>query len=161
MARFQRTVPPPLLAEGKDYTAFRPDVRKDFECCCAYCLRHEDWGGTAEHYELDHFRPQKPFTEHINDFYNIYYCCHRCNQRKSNTWPTDQQQSSGYYFVDLCQDDFHQHYQLQADGRLKTLTDAAKYTEKRLRLNSDELVRQRANILKDGYALDKPRWQPE
>lgn len=158
MARFQRTSPAPPLPDGKDYTFFRPDVRKDFERCCAYCLRHEDHCGGVDHFELDHFKPQKRFPDLINEFSNIYYCCHRCNKRKSVSWPKEQEQVAGYYFVDLCHDDFETHYQLRSDGRLELLTTAAKYTEKTLKLNSPELVRERANILKDGYALDKPKW---
>lgn len=161
MSRFQRTTPAPLLPAGKDYAFFRPEVRADFERCCAHCLRHEDWGGTTEHYELDHFRPQKPFDNLINDFLNLYYACHRCNQRKSNTWPREQEQRTGKYIVDLCRDDFNTHYNFLPDGTLELLTEAAKYTEKKLKLNSPELVRQRANILREGYEIDKPFWPTE
>jgi len=61
----------------------------------------------------------------------------------------------------LCQDDFDKHYKFMPDGTLELLTDAAKYTAKKLKLNSPELVRQRANILNDGYKIDKPRWPTE
>ena len=160
MARFFRTIPPPNLSPGKDYTGYRAGVREDFECCCAYCLRHEEWGGGAEHYELDHFKPKKLFPELVNDFNNIYYCCHRCNKRKHCSWPSERELNSGAAFVDLCQDNFNNHYLVLENGKLEFLTRAAEYTAKKLRLNSDEMIKQRANILRDSLKIDEPRWRP-
>lgn len=159
MARFSRTSPSPQLPPGKDYSYYRLSVRKDFERCCAYCLRHEDHNGGAENYELDHFKPRKHFPQNTNDFNNIYYSCHRCNKRKSATWPDAGEQLLGCSFVDLCQDEFTTHYNLRLDGTLEPLTKAAKYTVLKMRLNSSELVRQRANILTEGFEIDKPRWR--
>lgn len=80
MAHFSRTVPAPAFPGG--YTAFRAYVRQDFRQCCAYCLLHEFWAGGEDNFELDHFRPVSRFPDLERDFYNLYYACHVCNQRK-------------------------------------------------------------------------------
>lgn len=154
MARFTRTRPAPEV-KGTTYGRFRPHIRHDFEQCCAFCLFHEHWARGRDMFQIDHFRPQDKFPGLINDFHNLYYACYACNHKKSNHWPTEEQQAQGITFVDLCHDDFQTHYQIEPNGRLIGKTEAAQYTIDTLRLNSEDLVTFRAWAIAQGYSIDK------
>lgn len=157
VARFHRTNPAPKIRARKNYRAFRRYVEDDFVHCCAYCLRHEDWADGAETYEIDHFRPHSLFPDLICVFDNLYYACHRCNHRKLDRWPSEELLAQGIGFVDFCQDDFETHYELMPDGFWKPLTESARYTLRMLRLNSDDLVRQRVWAIREKFLLDRER----
>jgi len=157
VAHFSRTVPAPEVIGSGGYTLFRPFVRHDFSQCCAHCLLHEFWAGGEHNFELDHFRPVSRFPGRERDFYNLYYACHVCNQTKRDHWPSPDLQQRGVHLVDLCRDDFGQHYRLrEEDGVLEPLTEAARYTILLLRLNSEHLVRLRAFAARHGFRLDSP-----
>jgi len=95
MPVFLRRRTSPLKTD--DYTKYRPFVREDFRECCAYCLLHEIIAGGEANFELDHFRPKSrpKFAGLINDFYNLYYACHVCNQYKGQLWPTTELSERG------------------------------------------------------------------
>jgi hypothetical protein len=157
VARFHRTFPAPKSRAKKDYSVFRPHVRKDFEECCAYCLRHEDWADGEDTFEIDHHRPLGICGEDgICDFYNLYWSCHRCNHRKLDNWPSEELLAKGICFVDFCKDDFDKHFQAMPNGRWEPLTESARYTERILRLNSHFHVQRRLVVMKLGCAMDKP-----
>lgn len=125
-----------------DYTKFRPFVREDFSECCAYCLLHEFMAGGERNFELDHFRPKSlpQFAALLKDFYNLYYCCHVCNNLKSNLWPSAEALEMGSGFVDLCRDAFSTHFVEEESGYWRPLTPAGEYTEDKLNLNSRHLL---------------------
>lgn len=152
MAYFSRSASIPRVTG--DYTAFRSFVREDFRQCCAYCLLHEFWMGGEANFELDHFRPVSKFPHLVSSFYNLYYACHVCNHTKHNHWPSEEFAQRGIQLVDLCQDEFDQHYHLHADGNLEPLTESAHYTLLLLRLNSPHLVRLRAFAMRHELPLD-------
>lgn len=154
MAHFVRTTPAPLVAGN--YAGFRIHVRQDFRRCCAYCLLHEFWAGGERNFELDHFRPVSRSPELERDFYNLYYACHVCNQLKHDHWPEFALEQQGTGFVNLCRDDFAQHYALLDDGRLEALSPAADYTLWLLRLNSAHLVSLRSFAIRYHLPLDMP-----
>jgi uncharacterized protein (TIGR02646 family) len=155
VSRFNRTNPAPIVKGG--YGAFRPYVRDDFERCCAYCYLHERYAGGEEGFQLDHFYPKDPalFPARGNDFYNLYWTCMPCNRKKWNQWPPYQVLDHGICFVDLCNDDFDQHYRLRTDGKLEPLTPSAAYTIAAIRLNREHLVKIRSLLLKQNRALDQ------
>lgn len=160
MSVFIRRNPAP--PEESDYTKYRPFVREDFRECCAYCLLHEVLAGGADNFELDHFRPRSlpEFANRVNDFYNIYYSCHVCNHTKGRRWPSEELTSLGYRFVDLCVEDFSQHFHEEVDGFWTPLTRPGEYTSNRLRLNRKHLVELRS-LLRDaaiGRGLDPIDW---
>lgn len=150
MAHFTRTRPAPKVKGG--YAKFRSYVRFDFTAQCAYCLLHEMWAGGEKNFELDHFRPKsRPEFKHlINDFYNLYYCCHVCNKNKRATWPPPAYRAKGIGFVDLCRDNFSDHFRELPDGRWEPLTPSAEYTERILLLNHPHLVRLRELLVEKG-----------
>ena len=117
VARFYRTVPAPKSNAKKNYGVFRQHVRKDFEECCAYCLRHEDWADGKDTSQIDHFRPKTLFEELICDFYNLYNSCYHCNKWKADKWPPDELIAKGIGFIDFRRDNFEQHFRALPDGR--------------------------------------------
>jgi hypothetical protein len=123
-----------------NYRKYYDLIREDFSECCAYCLIHEILGGGKENYELDHYRPKSLFSHLINDFLNIYYSCHVCNLYKSDSWPSSDLERLGYCFVDPCNDDFSKHFSESNDGRWLPITNAGRYTEKKIRLNRVHLI---------------------
>jgi len=115
-------------------------VREDFRETCAYCLLEELFAAGQENYELDHFRPQAKFPEEAANFYNLYYACHPCNHIKRGRWPSPELEKRGIGFVDLCANDFENHFQELEDGRWIGLTISARYTIDALRLNRLHLI---------------------
>ena len=147
MARFVRTHPAPIVPG--DYTNFRAHVRRDFQQCCAYCLLPELEAAGESNFELDHFRPKSKFPHLRRDFHNLYWSCSVCNGNKWNWWPSPERERQGIRFVDFCQDNFHDHFRISR-GFWIPLSDAAKYTEQIIKLNSPHLIAKRLQI----------NWQP-
>ncbi len=135
----RRQMPPP---RANDYTKYQPFVREDFRECCAYCLLHEIIAGGEANFELDHFRPKSlpEFASLANDFYNLYYSCHVCNQYKGWKWPNNELSEKGFRFIDFCNESFFDHFREEPDGSWTPLTRAGEYTEARLRLNRKHLL---------------------
>ena len=162
MATFSRRHPPPKKRKDcKYYGAYREEVRKDFKGYCAYCGVHEnDWPHNIKNYQLDHFRPKgnlefPEFQALINDFYNLHWCCHICNRAdaKGDTWPSPEEEEQGYGFVDLCKDDWTDHYRIFPDGRIEAITKKARYTIRLLSLDNEDYTKHRREILQRGGAL--------
>lgn len=157
MPYFSHTLPQPDC--GKGYTRYREDLRRDFRHCCAHCRVHEHRGAGKEDYEIDHFRPKgrAEFMHLEFEYSNLYWSCHVCNLRKGVKWPTPQKVKEGYYFVDLCREEWDDHYLVAPDGELVFLTKAAEFTCDKLRLNRDHLKDQRAECLRDGIDWSSPK----
>ena len=139
MPIFRRRTEAPSL-RGKGYARFRSAVREDFASCCAYCLLHELLAGGSDNFELDHHRPKSLFAHLVDDLFNLVYACHPCNKYKSNLWPSEDLEEQGYRFLDFCKDSFSEHFLETDRGQWLPLSKAARYTERRLRLNRDHLV---------------------
>jgi uncharacterized protein (TIGR02646 family) len=144
--------PSPPVKGRKDYNAYRQEVREDFGGYCAYCGVHEsEWPHGPRNYELDHFKPKGPkhFPHLINDFYNLRWCCRICNGRdaKGDHWPSNEQEILGDGFVDLCQENWQDHYQILPDAGFEPLTRKAIYTIAALHLNSEDHLDLRRKIL--------------
>lgn len=122
-------------------------MRQDFRETCAYCLLEERFAGGQENFELDHFRPKWIFPGEADNFYNLYYACHPCNHIKHRKWPSLDLQKKGIAFVDLCADNFEDHFQELDDGQWVGRTRSAQYTIDELRLNRPHLVEIR-NLIK-------------
>jgi hypothetical protein len=133
--KFVRTKPAPTGG----YKSIRPYVRSDFVQGCAYCLLKELFAAGEDNFELDHFFPESKFPLRKGDFYNLYYACHPCNHIKRAKWPDERLVAKGIGFVDLCLDNFEDHFRELPDGRWEGLTDSAKYTIDALRLNRRHL----------------------
>lgn len=149
MPHFARTRPAPKTSGG--YVSFRPFVREDFCRRCAYCLLTELLAAGDEAFELDHFRPRSRFPELTDDFYNIYYACHKCNQFKSNRYPPPELEARNIGFVDLCTEEFDAHFRVGPDGKWSGITESGSYTIDMLRLNRRHLVDLRTILKQRGF----------
>jgi hypothetical protein len=135
------------------YHSFRQFVREDFTQQCAYCLLSEILAGGKENFELDHFRPRSLYRHLQNDYYNIYYSCHPCNHIKRDAWPSAELEARGITLVDLCADEFTQHFQPSDDGVWYGLTPAGAYTIDVLRLNRKHLLEIRRLLAAAGFKM--------
>ncbi len=158
MATFPRRQPPPKKGR-KDYHVYRQEVREDFNGYCSYCGVHEsDWSHNEKNYHLDHFKPQAQFDDlddSKDNFYNLRWCCHICNRRdaKGDKWPSPEEEAQGKGFVDLCEDDWQDHYDILPDGKLHALSAKAFYTIEAIGLNGEDYVKQRLEIFQKGGSL--------
>jgi hypothetical protein len=134
---FQRSSDVP---EQKQYEAYRPFLRRDFEFRCAYCLRHEFFFGGGEAGEIDHFRPRHLFPEMKTVYPNLYWSCRKCNTFKGGKWPSEAQTARGLRFLDPCTEDSDDHWQTRADGSLTPLTPVGQYTVRQIRLDRPTLT---------------------
>ncbi len=150
----------PEINCGKDHTLHRPQLRIDFRYCCTHCRVHEHRGAGKEDYEIDHFRPKgKPEFEHLEfEYSNLYWSCHVCNNNKGSYWPNPKELVNGYYFVDICSEEWDLHYRVEPDGELIPLTNAAGFTADRLRLNRDHLKDLRAECMLAGLDWSSPKF---
>ena len=136
MPIFRRRADPPAQS---DYKRYKQPLREDFQYRCAYCILHEGdpYGGGFHHFQIDHFRPRNKFPDLINTYSNLYYSCTWCNRAKSDTWPTNDEQSRGFVFVDPCVEDLYTtHARLDpTTGKLEPTTNAGDFTITEIRLN--------------------------
>ena len=111
----------------------REQVRQRAEFACEYCGVTET--DTAGQLTIDHFHPQARGGS--DDLDNLLYCCHRCNEYKSDYWPQEPNQpalwnprreAADVHFVEL------------TDGNLYAADPIGAFTLKRLRLNRPPLV---------------------
>lgn len=143
---FQRSQPARL---SRDYTEYRALLRQDFHYRCAYCLTHEYFVGGEAGCTIDHHRPRRgPHArpDLLAEYTNLYWCCRECNENKGDIWPSPEEYTCGYRFLDPCQpeDDHDRHWHVLPDGTLDPLTPTGEYTIERLKLWRPQLQHYRA-----------------
>lgn len=111
----------------------REQVRQQAGFACEYCGVTET--DTAGQLTLDHFQPRSKGGG--DDPENLLYCCHRCNEYKSDYWPHESEapalwnprrEAAAVHFVEL------------TDGRLYPTNPTGVFTINHLRLNRPPLV---------------------
>jgi len=108
-------------------------VRERANSACEYCgVTESDTGGELT---VDHFRPQAANGGNEPD--NLLYCCYRCNQYKSDYWPTEPDHVGLW---NPRREPMSSHLLLLADGRLYPITAVGTLTLAQLRLNRPALV---------------------
>ena len=127
---FPRSVPARLF---KVYGDYKPQLRKDFMCRCAYCLRHEYHFGGEANGQIDHFYPAAEFKRtrqpHLSYTYsNLFWSCGECNNTKRESWPDAAESALGLRFVDSTQENTDDHWEVLPTGDIKALTPAGEYT---------------------------------
>ena len=112
--------------------AQRRQLRQLYGFRCGYCGISEKEVGS----ELteDHFQP----TAHggTNDFINMVYACHQCNEFKKDYWNPH----SPERILHPLNADTTPHLQLSDDGTITGSTDTGRFHIARLRLNRPGLV---------------------
>jgi hypothetical protein len=108
-------------------------VRQRANFSCEYCAVAEvDSGGELT---IDHFHPQTRAGS--DDIDNLLYCCQRCNQYKADYWPNS---SGDPVLWNPRQEPAANHLLHLANGTVYPLTDMARFTIQRLRLNRPPLI---------------------
>ena len=114
----------------------REKVRRRAGFSCEYCgVSETDTGATLT---VDHFQPSAKSGG--DELGNLIYCCHRCNEYKSDYWPqatgasslwNPRREASEAHFVEI------------EDGSPIALTETGRFTLGRLRLNRPPLIANR------------------
>lgn len=114
---------------GLKYGEYKPFLRHDFFCSCAYCTMTES-EATAIRFTIDHYEPRvaRPDLEH--EYSNLMYACDECNLRKGNRTPPVEARTAGFRFFrpdeDARQDHFEKNgLRLNAKSNVGTFTIAA------------------------------------
>lgn len=133
-----RSNPPPV----KDYTEYRPVLRRDFVWSCAYCTTTEA-ESMAVNFTIDHYEPKASRPDLVNDFRNLMYACNACNILKAGRVPTAEGRAAGYRFYRADEDYREDHFRL-SDLELKPVSNTGSYTIDAIDLNRPSLQRIRS-----------------
>lgn len=113
--------------------AIREAVRHRANFACEYCGVSET--DTGSELTIDHYCPVARGGDDTLE--NLVYCCHRCNNFKSDYFPADPAQP---IIWNPRLSSASQHFILLADGRLKALTKEGEFTVRLLKLNRSPLI---------------------
>lgn len=127
----------------------RKDLRLDFKNRCGYCNDIDNWRFNS--FEIDHFIPKRRNKKQFltikesTDYSNLVYSCKSCNNAKSNKWPSNDQNVPNINdkgFIDPCDDEYGQHFDRQATGRIiaKTKLGIWMYNEIKLHKPQHEII---------------------
>lgn len=118
-----------------DYGDYKADLQKDFNFRCGYCDDHDSYRNTF--YEIDHFVPH----EHCkvlqkNSYSNLVYTCRYCNNAKSDTFPTQDENihndgTSG--FIDPCNPEYANQFERER-GKIIPITPLGEYMWREMHL---------------------------
>lgn len=121
------------------------DIRRRYDYRCGYCGVTEI--NSAGELTIDHYHPESAGGDDTAD--NLVYACFRCNNYKSDFWPTAAEVDRGIRILHPLLDTLSLHYiENPADCRLISLTDTGRFHIQVLQLNRPELVayRQRQRL---------------
>ena len=128
----------------------RLQVRKRADFTCEYCgVTETDTGGMLT---VDHFQPSAKGGSDSAE--NLIYCCHRCNEYKSDYWP---QEPAAPNLWNPRREAAYEHFAEDAGASLIALTATGQFTLHRLRLNRPPLnanrLRRRPGRIKERLFL--------
>lgn len=154
--RVKRGKPPAKILRRTTYRHALPELKRDFKCRCAYCMRVID---TESEMEVDHFDPRKK-KDDIQSYDNLFLADKHCNGMKDNTWPSAQDAKKGIRFLNCCNErDYGSHiFEDAKTHKLVAVTPAGKYHIEQLDLNAPGLVKARklrAGILETLKSMGK------
>lgn len=153
----ERKQTPPVF---KVYTRYKPYLRLDFFFRCAYCGITEYRWGSDRNFVVEHFRPKSRFPKLACTYSNLYYACNRCNDFKSDIWPSALLFKKGYGWADPCASEVYvEHLSELEDGTVAARTNIGEYTRTHLRLNGRPYLvqwrRERRELIADVEATTK------
>lgn len=96
--RVKRGPAPMVQLKRASYRKALPELRRDFEDRCAYCMRHI---GTETEMQVDHFDPRHK-GDKVLVYSNLFLSDAHCNGAKHDTWPTADEQAAGCRFLNCC-----------------------------------------------------------
>lgn len=97
----------------------RTMLEEDFGGLCGYCGKNGQQLRACFH--VDHFVPKSLDPDREKDYSNFVWACPKCNQIKSNQWPTGDKTvpyRDGIGFVDPASPEFNQHLVRTDSGRI-------------------------------------------
>lgn len=130
------------------YSHYKDAIIQDCLESCVYCDVHYR-EHAFEGMQLDHFRPQDYFKEHINNPENLVLSCPKCNRLKSNHWPGDKKDFNKpshdgvIGFIDPFVEDIQEYYCVDSKGFLQALKEPAPYVIEILDLNRPSRIKVR------------------
>lgn len=115
---------------------------RDFVGRCAYSMQHHERAGSME---VDHFDPRRK-KDLIQDYSNLFLASRHCNGKKSDHWPTKEEQAAGCRFLNPCEEmDYGDHlFEDPVTHRLVGTTPAGLWHIRICGLNADHLIHERA-----------------
>ena len=115
--------------------SLREAVRARYRFRCGYCgISERDAGAELT---VDHFQPVS--HQGGDDSENLVYCCHACNEHKSDFWTTDTTRR----LLHPLRDTLALHLWEDEQGRLVGLTETGVFHIERLHLNRSPLIEHR------------------
>jgi len=125
------------------YGAYKDELQEDFNFRCGYCDDLDEYRNAF--YEIDHFVPKGHLvTMKENTYANLVYTCRYCNNAKSNTFPTKDENTHNdgvNGFTDPCHADYDKQFERER-GKIIAKTPLGEYMwrEMKLYLLSHELI---------------------
>lgn len=123
------------------YRKALPELRRDFEDRCAYCMRLLS---TKTEMHVDHFDPRRK-NDKVQVYSNLFLADARCNEAKSDDWPSEEERAAGCRFLNCCDEiDYGKViFEDPSTHLLVGTTPAARYHIEKIDLNSPDLVAMR------------------
>lgn len=115
-------------------------VRQAYHYRCGYCgLTEIAAGGELT---VDHYHPRS--AGGTDELANLVYACPRCNQYKSDYWPTLQELTAGQFVLHPEQHNWSEHVrENETTGVLESLTVTGEFHLRLLHLNRPQLIAHR------------------
>lgn len=117
----------PGIVQLDRYEDAKPLLQEDFCGICGYCGK--DSQKMFQRFQIDHFVPKSRAPKREKDYYNLVLACAKCNQIKSDKWPTQDIQlphDEEKGFVDPATEEFDQHLERNEAGYIVGLTPLGK-----------------------------------
>jgi 5-methylcytosine-specific restriction endonuclease McrA len=128
-----------------DYKEHRDNLREDFDKRCGYCNDPDCF--RRAHYEIDHFIPKnflkkkffikKEYKIKEQEYSNLVYSCHFCNNAKGEKWPTGSMEihhKNNIGFIDPCKSDYDKQFERNENGEIISKTELGNWICKTLKL---------------------------
>ena len=124
------------VVERTNYRDYRDSLRADFNNRCGYCNDLD--APRKEYFEIDHLVPQKIMVKKKNnDYQNLVYACHSCNNAKRKKWPSGDEnvpivRDEGW--IDPCSEEYDKQFSRDDKGNIIPLTPIGKWMFDNLKL---------------------------
>lgn len=124
------------VVERSNYRDYRDNLRADFNNRCGYCNDLD--APRKEYFEIDHLVPQKIMVnKKNNDYQNLVYACHSCNNAKRKKWPSGDENipivgDKGW--IDPCTEEYDKQFSRDENGNIIPLTPIGRWMYDNLKL---------------------------
>lgn len=136
-----------IISERYKHHEIKSVLEKMYNNKCCYC---ENRIGVESYEQIEHLKPKSlPQFHHLAFAWeNLHWCCHRCNNLKSDKW--DEQ----HPIIDPTIDNPQEHLEMNiVTGELVEKTSRGKTTIDHAQLNRGSLVVARKRILQQLHSL--------